>query len=102
MKKLLLILSVLMSTIVFGQSTTNPDTVCYQTAGSTYTVPSLGAGYTYTWSGPGVSGDQFCPVNANIGSNTITYTVTQGGCTFSTTTSVTVNSQPVLSPIQHN
>ena len=188
MKKLLTFLFLTFSLITLGQtSTTNPDTVCYQTAGSIYSVPSLGAGYTYTWSvaspgvlvsgqgtntinvnwsaaspglinngvtvyatnasgcqstpitlnvfilqviptitalgpfcstepcvtltgtptggtfsGPGVSGNQFCPANANIGTNTITYTVTQGGCTFSTTTSVIVNSQPVLSPIQHN
>jgi len=178
----------LISSIGMSQtSTINPGTVCYQTSGSVYTVPSLGAGYTYTWtvvspgvlvsgqgtntinvnwssaspglinnaitvvasnasgcqstpvtlnvfilqviptitslgpfcstepcvtltgtpaggtfSGPGVTGNQFCPANATIGTNTITYTVTQGGCTFSTTTSVTVNSQPVLSPIQHN
>jgi hypothetical protein len=188
MKKLLTFLFLTFSLITLGQtSTTNPDTVCYQTPSSTYTVPSLGVGYTYTWSvtspgvlvsgqgtntinvdwstaspglinngitvtasnasgcqstpitlnvfilqviptitalgpfcstepcviltgtpvggtfsGPGVLGNQFCPTNANIGSNTITYTVNQGGCTFSTTTSTTVNSQPVLSPIQHN
>ena len=37
-------------------TTTNPDTVCYQTNGSIYQVPSLGAGYTYTWTvaAPGV------------------------------------------------
>jgi len=37
-------------------TTTNPDTVCYQTSGSIYQVPSLGAGYTYTWTvaAPGV------------------------------------------------
>lgn len=188
MKKLLTTLFLTLCLISLGQtSTVNPDTVCYQTPGSVYTVPSLGAGYTYTWtvaspgvlvsgqgtntinvnwssasaglitngitvyatnssscqsttitlnvfilriiptitaigpfcstepcvtltgtptggtfSGTGVSGNQFCPNQATIGSNTITYTVTQNGCTFSTTTSVTVNSQPVLSPIQHN
>lgn len=188
MKKLVLFLMLLVSSVGMTQtSTINPDTVCYQTSGSIYTVPSLGAGYTYTWtvaspgvlvsgqgtntinvnwstaspglitngitvfasnssscqstpvtlnvfilqviptitalgpfcatepcvtltgtpaggtfSGPGVTGNQFCPNQANIGSNTITYTVTQGGCTFSTTTSVNVSSQPVLSPIQHN
>lgn len=46
----------LVSTISFSQSTTNPDTVCYQsTALSTYSVPNVGNG-TYTWvvSAPGV------------------------------------------------
>jgi hypothetical protein len=187
MKKLLFSLMMLITGVVSAQSTVNPDTVCYQTNGSTYTVPSLGVGYTYTWtvlapgtltsgqgtnsinvnwsaatpglinnaisvvatspsgcqstpvtlnvfilqviptittlgpycstdpcvnlvgtpaggtwSGTGVSGNQFCPNLASSGSNTITYTVTQGGCTFSTTSTVTVNAQPVLSPIQHN
>jgi hypothetical protein len=187
MKKLLLFFSLLLTSLVFGQSTVNPDTVCYQTPGSVYSVPSLGPGFTYTWtvaspgvlvsgqgtnsinvnwssaspglitngitvyatnssncqstpitlnvfilqvipvitpiaplcvtepcvtlvgtpsggvfSGPGVSGNQFCPANASIGTNTITYTVTQGGCTFTTTTTITVNAQPILSPIQHN
>ena len=187
MKKLLFLLVMLISGVVLGQSTINPDTVCYQTNGSTYSVPSLGAGFTYTWtvaapgvltsgqgtnsinvnwfaaspglinngitviatnaggcqstpvtlnvfilqilptitaigpycstdpcvnlvgsplggtwSGTGVVNNQFCPNQANTGSNTVTYTINQGGCTFSTTTSVTVNAQPTLSPIQHN
>ena len=49
MKKLLILALSLVSLIGYSQSTVNPDTVCYQTTGSTYTVPSLGAGYTYTW-----------------------------------------------------
>lgn len=187
MKKFVLFLMMLISGVIYSQSTVNPDTVCYQTPGSTYSVPSLGAGYTYTWtitspgtlvsgqgtnsinvnwsnaspglitnavsviatspsgcqsnpitlnvfilriiptitaigpycstdpcvtlvgtpsggtwSGSGVSGNQFCPNLANTGSNTITYTITQNGCTFSTTSTVNVNAQPVLSPIQHN
>ena len=58
MKKLLATL--ILTTVSFlglsQTSTVNPDTVCYQTPGSTYTVPSLGAGYTYNWtvSAPGV------------------------------------------------
>lgn len=55
-----------------------------------------------TFSGPGVIGDQFCPLSAGEGTHTITYTVTVNGCTFTTTTTVTVNPTPVLSPIQHN
>lgn len=52
-----------------------------------------------TWSGVGVVGNQFCPGAAN---STITYTYTNGGCTFTATTGVTVAPTPVLSPIQHN
>ena len=189
MKKLLLTLSLLTISIIgFSQtSTVNPDTVCYQTSGSVYTVPSLGSGFTYNWtlaapgvitsgvgtntinvnwssaspglilngvtvyavnssgcqsppinlnvfiyqvvptitaigpfcqgspcvtltgspiggvfSGTGVVGNQFCPVTSGVGTFTITYTLTTGGCTFTTTTSVTVNPSPTLSPIQHN
>jgi hypothetical protein len=58
-----------------------------------------------TWSGLGVSGNQFCPDNVTNGTNavsTVTYTVTAGGCTFSTTTTVPVYGTPTLSPIQHD
>ena len=58
-----------------------------------------------TWSGLGVSGNQFCPDNVTNGTNaisTVTYTVTAGGCTFTTTTTVPVYGTPTLSPIQHN
>jgi len=171
-------------------STTNPDTVCYQsTTLSTYTVPSVGTGtYTWavaspgvittgqgtnsisvnwstaspglitngisvtftstagcpatpvnlnvliyqiiptitaigpfcesdpcvtlvgtptggTWSGLGVSGNQFCPDNVANGTNatsTVTYTVGSAGCTFSTSVVVPVFGTPTLQPIQHN
>jgi hypothetical protein len=65
-------------------------------------VPLVGSPLGGTFSGPGVINGQFCPGNANIGINTVTYTVNLNGCTFSTTTGVTVNPIPVLSPIQHN
>ena len=58
-----------------------------------------------TWSGLGVSGNQFCPDNVTNGTNavsTVTYTVNAGGCTFSTSTTVPVYGTPTLSPIQHN
>ncbi len=181
----------MLSGIALSQSTVNPDTVCINTSGSNYFVPTLGVGYTYTWtvsspgsitsgqgtesiivdwssasaglianavsvvastpsgcdsepvlldvfileiiptittlgpfcetdacvtlvgtpiggvfSGPGVvlNGGvyEFCPTSANQGVNTITYTVDQGGCTFSTTTDVSVTPQPTLGPISHD
>lgn len=53
MKKMLLLLFVLLTTVTFGQLvTTNPDTVCYQSQSlSQYQVASVGAG-TYTWTVP--------------------------------------------------
>ena len=54
------------------------------------------------FSGTGVSGGQFCPVTSGPGTYVITYTVTLNGCTFTSTTTVTVNPTPVLTPIQHN
>jgi hypothetical protein len=187
MKKLLLSLSLLASTSAYTQLTTiNPDTVCYQTPGSIYSVTNT-PGNTYTWTvaapgvitsgqgtnqigvnwsaaapglipnavsvvasngsgcnspasnlnvfilqivpsitalgpfcstdacvavttspaggvltGPGVVGNTFCPQTAGAGTWPLTYTVTQGGCTFTATTSVTVNPTPTLSPISHN
>jgi hypothetical protein len=58
-----------------------------------------------TWSGTGVSGNQFCPDNVANGTNatsTVTYTITAGGCTFSTQVIVPVYGTPSLSPIQHD
>ena len=57
MKKLILLLLLLAPMFTFGQLTiTNPDTVCYQTPGSIYQVPAVGAGTVYTWTvtAPGV------------------------------------------------
>jgi hypothetical protein len=67
MKKLLISLMLLTSSISFSQlTTTNPDTVCYQsTSLSTYTVPSVGSGtYTWTVTAPGV-------ITAGQGTNSI-------------------------------
>ena len=58
-----------------------------------------------TWSGVGVVGNQFCPDNVTNGTNatsTVTYTVTTGGCTFTTSVVIPVYGTPSLSPIQHN
>lgn len=52
-----------------------------------------------TWSGTGVSGNQYCPGTSN---SLITYTYTNSGCTFTAQTGAQVNPVPVLSPIQHN
>jgi hypothetical protein len=67
MKKLLISLMLLTTSISFSQlTTTNPDTVCYQsTSLSTYTVPSVGSGtYTWTVTTPGV-------ITAGQGTNSI-------------------------------
>lgn len=187
MKKLLLILFMILPFIGISQSTSNPDTVCYQTPGSTYSVVS-DPGVTYNWTvaspgvitsgqgsnniivdwsaagpglinnavtvtatnsfgcdtttvvsvfiynipptftaqnsclnagciplvgtpsggvftGPGVTGTyQFCPNIAGVGSHTITYTYTLGGCVFTTTGSgpFVVNPVPTITPISHN
>ena len=186
MKRIIMLLMLIAPIAVFAQNTSSPDTVCYQTPGSVYTLPNT-PGYTYTWtveapgvltsgqgtnsinvdwsaaapgsianaitvfatsadgcvstpvvldvfileilpsitlvgpfcadapcvalagtpaggtwSGTGVVGNTFCPGTAGAGTFTITYTVNQAGCTFSTTAPVTVNPIPVLTPIQHN
>lgn len=55
-----------------------------------------------TWSGNGVSGTTFSPSTVSTGSHTLTYTVTQNGCTSSSTVDFTVNAtpNPTLSPAQ--
>lgn len=58
-----------------------------------------------TWSGVGISGNQFCPDNVTNGTNAvanITYSVTSGGCVFTATGTIPVYGTPTLSPIQHN
>jgi hypothetical protein len=65
-------------------------------------VPLVGAPPGGTWSGIGVVGNQFCPGNASIGNNTVTYTITQAGCVFTATTVVNVVPIPTISPISHN
>ena len=50
------------------------------------------------FAGVGVTGNDFYPSNA-IGTNTIIYTYTQSGCSFDTTTIVTVYPQPMLDSI---
>jgi hypothetical protein len=70
-----------------------PDEPCV-----TLTATPIGG----VFSGSGVTGNQFCPLDAGIGNHTITYTVTVNGCTFTTTIVYVVNPGPTLTPIQHN
>jgi len=68
-------------------------------------VTLVGSPVGGTWSGLGVSGNQFCPDNVTNGTNatsTVTYTVGSAGCTFTTSVLVPVYGTPTLSPIQHN
>ncbi len=53
----------------------------------------LPAGGTY--SGAGVSGGNFNPATAGVGTHSITYTVVNGACTNSATQNITVANQPV-------
>ena len=67
MKKILILLLLMIPTISFSQLTTiNPDTVCYQTNGSLYSVNNImGLNYIWTVSAPGV-------ITSGQGSNQIT------------------------------
>ena len=51
------------------------------------------------FSGTGVMGNDFYPSNADTLDNIITYTYTQSGCVFDTTTDIIVYEQPILSQI---
>lgn len=49
-----------------------------------------------TWSGPGVSGTNFNPSIAGVGTQTLSYTFGTGTCQTITTVDIIVNPQPVL------
>ncbi|MFP4664620.1 MAG: PKD domain-containing protein [Bacteroidales bacterium] len=55
----------------------DPGTFC--TGDATVTLSAVDEGGT--WSGTGVTGDQFDPVSAGVGTHTITYEITNGACT---------------------
>jgi gliding motility-associated-like protein len=56
-----------------------------------------------TFIGSGINGNDFCPDNANIGSNVIIYEYVQSGCLFDTTITIDVNGRPQLGLINpHN
>jgi len=64
----------------------------YCTSGSSVSLNGSPSGGT--WSGTGVSGNTFYPSSAGVGTHTLTYTVTSGGCSDSDNTTVTVNQAP--------
>jgi len=49
-----------------------------------------------TFNGTGVTGSQFTPSATNVGTNTITYTVTSNGCVGTATADITVNATPAV------
>lgn len=114
MKRLLFIATTLISSIAWSQlTTTNPDTVCYQTAAlSTYTIPSVGAG-TYTWtvptcatlvSGQGTNSIQVnwsaCPAGLITNAISVSYTSPAGCPATPVTLSVLIYQVvPVIVPI---
>ena len=53
-----------------------------------------------TFSGPNVVGNQYCP--GAPGTTTVTYTVTEAGCTFTATADMTVYPTPILDQISHD
>ena len=48
------------------------------------------------FSGTGINGNMFSPATAGVGTHSITYTVTQGGCTGNVTQSTTVSASPLV------
>jgi hypothetical protein len=92
MKKLITTIFIAIASIASAQfTTTNPDTVCYQTNGSIYNVTNT-AGYTYQWtvaapgiltSGQGTNqiGVNWSNANSGLIPNAVTVTATgPGGC----------------------
>lgn len=65
----------------------------YCNSSSSVTLLPLVSGGTF--SGTGVSGASFNPATAGVGVHTITYSLTQNGCTFSTSQSVEVTTATV-------
>lgn len=56
-----------------------------------------------TWSGPGISSTGvFNPSVAGVGTHTITYSLGQSPCNSTSTTQITVNQTPIITPIGVN
>lgn len=114
MKRLLFIATMLISSISWSQlTTTNPDTVCYQTTAlSTYQVPSAGTG-TYTWtippcatlvSGQGTNSIQVnwsaCPAGLINNAITVAFTSTSGCAATPVTLNVLIYQVvPTITPV---
>jgi len=73
-------------TVTFDLSAVTPPCVYDPAFALPAGTPTGGA-----FSGPGVSGTNFNPANAGTGIHTITYSVTQNGCTGSSTSTITVD-----------
>jgi len=78
-------------TVTFDLSSVTPPCV-YDPA---FALPA-GSPAGGTFSGPGVSGTNFNPLNAGTATHTITYSVTQNGCTGSSTSTITVDACSAL------
>ncbi|MEP6645472.1 MAG: gliding motility-associated C-terminal domain-containing protein [Saprospiraceae bacterium] len=72
-----------------------PASICQSAA--SIALPTTQSGITGTWSGMGVSGNNFNPSGLS-GNITLTFTVTAGQCANNNTTTITVNT-PVTPPI---
>jgi PKD repeat protein len=73
-------------TVTFDLSSISPPCV----SDAAFALPA-GSPTGGTYSGPGVSGTNFNPANAGAGTHTITYSVTQNGCTGSSNSTITVD-----------
>lgn len=71
---------------------TSPAVLCDNNAIATLT-PVLNGG---AFSGSGVTGSQFNPASSGSGAIPVTYTITQNGCTNSSTNNIQVNPSPVI------
>jgi hypothetical protein len=114
MKKLFTFLFTTFIGISFSQlTTTNPDTVCYQTTAlSNYQIPSVGAG-TYTWvipacatlvSGQGTNSIQVnwsaCPPGLINNAISVSYTSTSGCSSTPVTLNVLIYQvTPTITPV---
>ncbi|MCX6317835.1 MAG: M36 family metallopeptidase [Bacteroidetes bacterium] len=66
---------------------TNPYVVCVSDPAFTLSASAAGG----TWSGTGVQAGQFIPAVAGAGPRSLTYTLTQAGCTTAKTVAIQVN-----------
>jgi hypothetical protein len=78
------------SAAVNGAFNTIPSSVC-EDSPSINLVPTQSGG---TFSGNGVSGVAFNPANAGVGDHVVTYSISNGACSVSTTQNITVNASP--------